>query len=251
MMQRMRHLILSLALIVPCATSAIAADAAGSKPLTVLAAASLADAFTAIGAAFEQAHPGLKVEFSFASSSTLATQIGEGARADVFASADESNMQKVAADLAAPARTFAANRLAIVVPKGNRKRIATLGDLAGSGVTVALAAPQVPAGRYAAEAFQKAGVAVVPASQEVDVRAVLTKVAMDEADAGIVYVTDIRAAADKVDAVAIPDEYNVTARYPIAVLKQSGTPETATAFVNFVLSPAGQTTLKEFGFLAP
>ena len=156
-----------------------------------------------------------------------------------------------AEDLADPPRIFATNRLIIAVPKGNPKHIAALADLAGSGVTLALAAPEVPAGKYAAQIFAKAGVTVTAASQEVDVRAVLSKVALDEVDAGIVYVTDVRAAAGKVETVAIPDEYNIVARYPIAVLKHAGDEEIATAFVNFVLSPAGQAMLKEFGFMAP
>ena len=219
----------------------------------MLAAASLTEAFKTIGTAFEEAHPGLTVVFSFAGSSTLVAQIREGAPGDVFASADEANMQSAAdaSELAGAAKTFATNRLTVVVPKGNPKQIASLADLAGPGVMVALAAPQVPAGKYAAQILAKAGVTLPKASQEVDVRAALSKVALDEADAGIVYVTDVRAAADKVEVVAIPDQYNVVARYPIAVLKQTTNAEGAEAFVNFVLSAAGQATLREYGFTAP
>jgi molybdate transport system substrate-binding protein len=224
-----------------------------TRSVAVFAAASLTDAFKALGAAFEQAHPGVAVQFNFAGSSTLVQQIRDGAPADVFASADEPNMQKAAdaGDLAGPARTFALNRLVIAVPAGNPSHIASLADLTKSGLTLALAAPQVPAGRYAAAAFAKAGVAVPPASQELDVRAVLNKVSLHEVDAGIVYVTDVRAASGKVDAIPIPDQYNVTARYPIAVLKTAADSRDAASFVDYVVSSAGQARLKEFGFMSP
>jgi molybdate transport system substrate-binding protein len=232
---------------------ASAESAPAQRSVVVLGAASLTDAFKAIGKRFEAAQPGVTVESSFASSSTLVAQIKEGSPGDVFASADESTMQAAsnAGELAAAPRIFATNRLTIVVPKGNPKQVASLADLARSGVIVALAAPTVPAGRYASQALAKAGVTVANASQEIDVRAVLNKVAMDEADAGIVYVTDIRAAAEQVQAVPIPDAYNVIAQYPIARLKRAADVETATVFVDYVLSPAGQSTLKEFGFLPP
>ena len=230
-----------------------AADGPGKPLVTVFAAASLSDAFKAIGAAFEAAHPGVTVQFNFAGSSTLVQQIREGAPADVFASADEANMQKAAdaGGLGGPARIFATNRLVIAVPAGNPNHVASLADLTKGGLSLALAAPQVPAGKYAAEAFAKAGLAVPAASQEVDVRAVLNKVALHEADAGIVYVTDIRAAGGKVDAIAIPDPHNVTARYPIAVLKAAASPRDAGSFVDYVVSPAGQAQLTQFGFMAP
>jgi molybdate transport system substrate-binding protein len=234
-------------------TPANAESVAPKQTVTVFAAASLTEAFTSIGQAFERAHPEATVQFSFAGSSTLVAQIKEGAPADVFASADEANMQKAAdaGELADRPRIFATNRLIIVVPKGNPKQIASLADLAKPGVTLALAAPEVPAGKYASEIFAKASVKPTAASQEVDVRAVLNKVAMDEADAGIVYITDVRAAAGKVEAIAIPDQYNVAARYPIAALKRAGDATTAKAFVDFVLSPPAQSMLKELGFLAP
>jgi len=249
-----RLVLLVVVLAIGWASPATSAESVGGqRTIVVLAAASLTDAFKAVGAAFEQAHPGVVVQFSFAGSSTLVTQIKEGSPGDVFASADESNMQAAAeaGELAGPARIFAGNRLTIVVPKGNPKHIAALADLAGSGVSVVLAAPAVPAGKYAAQIFAKAGVAVPNASQEVDVRAVLSKVAMDEADAGIVYVTDVRAGGDKVEAVPIPNQYNVVARYPIAALKRAADADAANAFVAFVLSPPARATLDSFGFLAP
>lgn len=226
---------------------------AGSRTLIVFAAASLTEPFKAIGAAFRPTRPEVTVQFNFAGSSTLAQQVGEGAPADVFAAADEANMQKLAdaGELAGAMRVFATNRLAIVVQAGNPKQLAVLGDLGRGELTLALAAPAVPAGKYAAEVFAKAGLAVPPASQEPDVKAVVMKVALGEADAGIVYVTDARAAAGRVDAVAIADRYNVVARYPIAALRHAADPEDARAFIDFVLGAAGRQTLAGYGFMAP
>jgi len=242
----------ALGLLVAAHSVADAADGAraGANTLTVSAAASLADAFRTLGAAFEKTQGGAIMTFNFAASSALAEQIKQGAPADVFASADEVNMQKVAdaGELAAPARIFATNRLTIVVEPGNPQRIASLADLTRSGLTLALAAPAVPAGKYAAEAFAKAKLAVPPASHEADVRAALNRVVLGEADAAIVYVTDARAAGTRVEAVAIPDAHNVAAKYPIAVLKDAADPKRAAAFVDFVLSSAGQAMLSELGF---
>jgi len=221
--------------------------------VTVFAAASLTDAFRTIGKDFEQAHPGTKVEFNFASSSTLARQIIEGAPADVFASADEENMKKVvdAGDVTGEPKAFVANRLAIIVPHGNPKHVQGLSDLSAHGMIVSLAAPAVPVGHYAVEAFGKAGVPVPNASQEADVKAVVMRVSMGEADAGIAYVTDVAAAVGKVEAVAIPDGHNVTAHYPIATLKGAPNAAGAKAFMAAVLSPPGQAVLRRAGFLAP
>lgn len=223
------------------------------EPLNVFAAASLTEVFKAIATEFQKFHPGIPVQFNFAGSSTLVQQIREGAPAGVFASADEGNMQKLAdaGDLGSAPRIFASNRLAIAVPLGNPKRVATLGDLTKSGLTLALAAPAVPAGKYAAEAFAKAGLAVPPASQELDVKAVLNKVALGEVDAGIVYSTDVRAAAGRVDGVAIADQFNVVARYPIAVLMHAASPARAATFIAFVLSEHGKKALAAYGFLPP
>src|SRR6185369_4442534 len=155
--------------------------------LTVFAAASLTESFNAIGTAFHKEHPEITVQFNFAASSTLVQQIKEGAPVDVFASADEANMQKLvdAGQIAGVASIFASNRLIIVTPKGNPKKVASLADLTTGQLTLALAAPQVPVGKYAAEAFAKAGLTVPAASQEPDVKAVLNKVVLGEADAGI------------------------------------------------------------------
>jgi molybdate transport system substrate-binding protein len=187
------------------------------------------------------------VELNFGGSSTLAAQITQGAPADVFASADQPNMQKVVdAGLAGAPATFATNRLQLVVGPGNPKGIRSLADLARPGLVVVLCAPAVPCGTYAAQALGKAGVTVHPASQEQDVKAVVTKVQLGEADAGIVYRTDVRAAGAAVAGVDIPADQNVTAEYPIAELK--GASPAAAGFVDFVRSPEGQLILGGFGF---
>ena len=224
------------------------APLAGS--ITVFAGSSLTDAFKKAGDQLKAKNPGIDFVFNFGSSSTLATQIINLAPADVFASADDVNMQKIVdakLNETAPA-IFLSNRLQIAVAAGNPKQITGLADLARSGLIVVLAAPTVPAGRYALEALQKAGVTVRPASQEVDVRAVLNKVTLGEADAGIVYVTDVRSAGAKVAGVDIPEQHQVIARYPIAVVKESKNPRLAQAYVDYLLSDDGQKLLAEFGF---
>ncbi len=234
--------------------SASPVAAAGGATVNVFAAASLTASFKAIAAAYEVAHPGTKVAFNFAGSPTLVQQIREGAPADVFASADEANMQKlveakaVAADAA---KVFAQNVLQIAVGKGNPMHIAGLADLARPGLIVVLCGATVPCGRYALEAFAKAKVTPPPGSREPDVKAVVTKVALGEADAGIVYVTDVRAASDKVEGVGLPTEHTVSARYPIAVVRDAPHAETAASFVAFVLSDPGTKILGEYGFRRP
>jgi molybdate transport system substrate-binding protein len=217
--------------------------------IKVFAAASLTAAFTEIGEQFTNAN-GTKVTFNFAGSQALATQIQQAAPADVFASADLANMDKVK-DLVGTSQNFASNLLAIVVEEGNPKGVMGLDDLARPDLKVVLAAPDVPAGKYAAEILGKAGVAVKPVSQEDNVKAVVTKVSLGEADAGIVYVTDITAGGAKVEGVDIPREQNVLATYPIATVKASRAPDEAQAFMDLVLSAEGQQVLKQYGFLPP
>jgi molybdate transport system substrate-binding protein len=236
-----------------CSTSSTAVDTPLAGEVTIFAASSLVDAFARIGDDLKKADPEARLVFNFGSSSTLATQIANGAPADVFASADEANMRKVVdAELAVAVPTaFAGNRLEIAVAAGNPKKIGALADLARADVVLVLAAPTVPAGRYALEALTKAGVTVKPVSQEVDVRAVLNKVSLGEADAGIVYVTDVRSAAGRVTGVAIPEEQQVVARYLIAVVKGSKNAQLANRFVDYLMSPNGQSILAEFGFTKP
>ncbi len=220
--------------------------------ITVLAAASLTEAFTALGRDFEARHPGASVRFGFAGSATLARQLEAGAPADVFASADEQTMARAAAaGVVGEARIMARNRLALVVEAGNPRGIATLADLADPGVVLVLCAPQVPCGRLGAAALARAGVAIQPASLEDDVKAVVAKVALGEADAGIAYATDVGAAGPAVEGVdvGVVDDPDLEAVYPVAVASAAANPALAVAWIDFVLSDAGQARLRELGFL--
>ncbi len=223
------------------------------ETLTVFAAASLTDAFRALARGFEQTEPHLHVELDVAGSPALVRQILEGAPGDVFAAADEVSMDAVREHgrvLGEPV-VFARNSLTIAVEQANPRRITGLADLLRPDVTVALCAPTVPAGRYAREALRRAGLAVPEASQEIDVRAALTKVELGEADAAVVYVTDVRARADRVAAVPIAAEQNVVARYPIARLTEANNAAGAARFTAYVLSADGQRALAASGFLPP
>jgi molybdate transport system substrate-binding protein len=224
----------------------VASGLAGN--ITVLAAASLTDSFNEIGKAFETANPSVHVKFSYDVSSTLATKVNSDAPADVFASADDANMLKVTAAGNAPRpQTFVRNLLQIVVRKGNPKGIQGLVDFNSPNVVSVLCAVGVPCGTYGKQALDQVGVTRAPASYEANTKGVVIKVTSGKADAGIVYVTDVEAAA--ADGVAIPEEQNIVATYPIAVLRQSPHPAVARAFVDYVLSPPGQATLAKYGFL--
>ena len=215
--------------------------------VTVLAAASLSESFEELGAAFEAAHPGTEVVFSFDSSSALAAQANAGAPADVFASADQPNMKKVTeAGNAADPRVFAHNKLAIIVAKGNPEKVEGLADLAK--VSFVVCAPEVPCGKYGVEALAKAGVTARPKSYETNVKGVVTKVTTGAVDAGIGYITDARASAGSAEGIELPEEHNVLAEYPMAVLKQSPNPALAEAFLDYVLGPDGQGILVKYGF---
>jgi molybdate transport system substrate-binding protein len=238
-----------------CGSSAPAAatPSALSGSITVFAAASLTAGFKDAASNFQKAHPGTTIDFNFAGSPTLVAQIQQGATGDVFASADQPNMQKlVDATLVEGAPTvFARNKLAIVAAPGNPKRIGALADLGRQGLVVVLCGPTVPCGRYGAQALANAGVKVAPASLETDVESVVSKVALGEADAGIVYVTDINAAGATVTGVPIPDRQNVVASYPIAILKGTHNTPLAKAFIDYLLSADGQNALASFGFTSP
>ena len=229
------------------------ADASAARPLLIFAASSLAEAFTALAAAFAHSHPAATLEQSFAGSPALVSQVESGAPADVIATADPTSLQRLErAGLLADAPTvFARNRLEIVVERGNPKGVRGLGDLARADLVVILAGEAVPAGRYARDTLRAAGVRVEPRSLEENAKAVLNKVALGEADAGIVYATDVRAAGERVSGVEIPAAQNAIAAYPIARLKRADELPAARAFVAFVLSGEGQAILARFGFLAP
>ena len=230
-------------------TTTTAAGLSGN--LTVLAAASLSESFKELGTAFEGKHPGSKVTFSFDASSALATQANNGAPADLFASADQANMKKVTdAGNATDPKVFTHNKLAIIVAKGNPKKLTALTDFAKPSVTFVLCAAEVPCGKYGAEALTKAGVKTKPKSYETNVKGVVTKVTSGEADAGIGYVTDAKAAVASAEGVAIADQYNVVAEYPMAVLKQSANSNLAYAFLDYILGSEAQAVLAKYGFAA-
>lgn len=216
----------------------------------MFAAASLTEAFEAEKAALGRSRPELRVEFDFAGSQILAAQIAQGAGADVFASADEPTMARlVRAHLVEPPRPFAHNQLEIAVVPGNPKHVAGLADLARQDLKVVLADPAVPAGAYARRALAGVGAKVHPESLEPDVRSALAKVASLEADAAVVYRSDVREAASRVAGVEIPEAENVLATYPIAVVKGSPHHSAAAAFLAEVLSAEGQRILLDHGFL--
>lgn len=234
----MKGLLLAAALLTACG----AAPAPAQQHVTVFAAASLTEAFDALKA---------DATFNYAGSPTLVQQLAGGAQADVLATADETNMRKAvsAGLLKGTSRSFATNRLQIVVQAGNPKHIAGLSDLARSGLLVVLCADNVPCGSYANQALAKAAVTGVrPVSLETDVKSVVSKVALGEADAGIVYATDVEAGGAKVSGVNIPDADNIVASYPIASVSGSAA---AQAFIDLVVGARGQAVLRRYGFGPP
>jgi molybdate transport system substrate-binding protein len=240
-------------------------ETGAAATLHISAAASLTDAFNEIGANFAAAHPGVEVAFNFAGSNQLAAQIAEGAPVDVFASANTRQMDaaiETGRIISDTQQTFARNRLVVIAPGDNPAGLQSLQDLATPGVKIVLAAAEVPVGQYALDFLDKAAAggalgdgykeAVIAnvVSYEADVRAVLTKVALGEADAGIVYQSDVGAAAEEVVQIEIPDDLNTIATYPIAALADSPHPELAQQFVDYVLGPEGQRVLAAYGFAA-
>jgi molybdate transport system substrate-binding protein len=221
--------------------------------ITVLAAASLTDAFDEVGSAFEDAHPGVSVDFNYDGSSSLRDQILAGAPADVFASANASNMDAVAEGdgLGGDPRTFVTNGLQIAVPPGNEAGVDGLDDFGDDSLLIGLCAEAVPCGEFGRQALANAGVTPAPDTDEPDVRSLLEKVESGDLDAGLVYITDVQAAGDRVEGIEIPDEDNVVAEYPIATLASASEPDVAEAFVEFVLSDPGQEILRSYGFGPP
>ena len=232
--------------------------------LTIFAAASLTTSFTEIGKQFEAVNPGTRVTFNFAGSQSLRTQIEQGAKADVFASADTNTMRPLQTQLlideAVP--IFARNRLIVIVPKSNPAGIKTLQDLSKDSLKLDIADASVPVGNYTLEVLDKLSadasygsdfktrVLARVVSNETDVKQVVSKVALDEADAGIVYATDAQATHAKLATIDIPDQFNVIALYPIAVLKSSANTSLAQKFIDYVLSVDGQAILAKAGFAA-
>ncbi|MDN3294304.1 molybdate ABC transporter substrate-binding protein [Streptomyces ficellus] len=227
-----------------------AGNAEPQADLTVLAAASLTDVFKAAGAAYEKAHPGTEITFSFAGSQELVAQVRQGAPADVLVTADARSMAGVRGETGEPT-VIAKNRLVIATGEGNPKKVRGLKDLADPALKVVLAAPEVPAGTYSRKILDAQGIAVKPVSQEPSVRAVLSKVELGEADAGLVYKTDAGSAPGKVDTVDIPDAQNAIAEYPAAALTSSKNSAAAEAFVTWLSGPEARKILKEAGFQQP
>lgn len=234
-----------------CASSAGAKSGTGlNGTITVDAASSLTEAFATIEKKFTQAHPGTKVDITYGASSDLATQIGQGAPVDVFASASEKNMQSLGSQAVNPT-DFVSNTLEIAVPPSNPAHIASVADLAKPGVKVAVCDPAVPCGAVAAQVFSNAKVTVQPTASEADVKSTLAAVESGEVDAGLVYVTDVRAAGSQVKGVPIPSNVDASTTYPIAALKSAKNPALAKAFVAYVLSGAGKKVLTADGFSPP
>jgi molybdate transport system substrate-binding protein len=252
---------------VGCGRTAVSGPngATTKKTLTVFAASSLAEAFPEIGREFEAVYPGTRVIFNFAGSQQLVQQLALGAPADIFASADQQQMNAAARSgriAAGAARPFSHNRLVLVTPSGNHTRVTTLEHLNRPGLRLILAAPEAPAGQYTLAFLEKAAadprygpefIAAVyqnVVSYEQNVRAVLTKVALGEADAGIVYSSDVASGlTGRVRAIDIPDSLNLLITYPIAPVNDSSQPNLAQAFIDFVLAPAGQEILARYGFI--
>ncbi|MEA2002501.1 MAG: molybdate ABC transporter substrate-binding protein [Actinomycetota bacterium] len=223
-----------------------------TEQVLVSAAASLTDVFGEIEAAFEAAHPDIDVVLNLGGSASLREQILEGAPVDVFASANIANMDQIvdAGGVAGEAQIFVRNLLQIAVPAGNPAGVTGLADFANEELLIGICAAAVPCGDFGRQVLENAGVDVAADTNEPDVRALLTKIEAGELDAGLVYVTDI-ASTDGAGGIAIPDDHNVFADYPIAVLDDAANPGGAAAFVDFVLSDAGQAILREYGFSSP
>ena len=243
--------------------SSAGAPSSAESSLTVDAAASLTAAFGDIGKAFEAANPGTKVAFNFAGSQLLRTQIEQGAPVDVFASADARNMDPLKSEgLVGAAQVFTRNRLVVITPRSNPPGVKELQDLAKPGLKLDIADASVPVGNYTLQMLDKLSldsayggafktrVLARVVSKENDVKQVVSKVSLGEADAGVVYTTDAQAALDKLNVIDIPDRFNVVAVYPIAVVKSSANPARAHKFVDYVLSADGQAILEKYGFAA-
>ncbi|MEV6191065.1 molybdate ABC transporter substrate-binding protein [Streptomyces sp. NPDC051920] len=224
-----------------------------SGTVTVFAAASLKESFTALGQQFEKAHPGTKVTFSFGGSDSLAASITGGAPADVFAAASPKTMAIVTdkGDAATTPETFVRNQLEIATLPGNPDKISSLKDLTKSGLKVVLCDKTVPCGAAAQKALDASNLKLTPVSYEQDVKSALTKVELKEADAAVVYKTDVKAAGDKVEGVEFPESADAINDYPIALLKDAPNTAAAEAFIDLVRSPEGQDVLTQAGFLKP
>jgi molybdate transport system substrate-binding protein len=247
-------------------TSSSTATAAPTVTLTVYAASSLTESFNLIKTQYHAAHPNVNITYNFNGSQALVQQLQNGASADIFASADQANMQKALSGgvVTDKGQIFARNKLTVIVPINNPANVTSLKDLAKKGLKLDVAAPAVPVGKYAGQILDNLGkspaygpayesaVKANEVSQEENVKAVVSKVQLGEADAGIVYLTDVTPAeSSKVKMIDIPDNFNVIAQYPIAVTKNAAHPQDAQAFVQYILSPDGQAVLLKYHFISP
>jgi molybdate transport system substrate-binding protein len=249
---RLGWLAVALLAVAACSSDGTASSSSPEASITVFAAASLTEPFTDLQNGLKASGPAPSITFSFGGSGALVTQVQQGAPADVIATADTASMQKLAdAGLVEAPVTFAKNKLEILVAPGNPLRIHTLADLARIDVLIVTEEETVPAGKYAAQILAAAGVTVDFVSKEPDVKSAVAKVTNGEADATIAYVTDVLAAGSKAEGVEIPDAQNVVAEYPVAIVKATKHHAAAAAFVDAVVKGAGQTVLRERGFLAP
>ncbi|WP_019816672.1 molybdate ABC transporter substrate-binding protein [Saccharomonospora saliphila] len=240
-------LVLVAALVTACGTGT-----GREKTVTVFAAASLTDVFAVLERRFEDAHPEVDVRLNTAGSATLARQVAEGAPADLIASADQRTLRELTDEglLAGPPEVFATNTLALAVAPGNPRGITGFADLTRPGLTVVVCAPTVPCGAATERLERVTGLTPRPASEEGDVRAVLTKVEVGSADAGVVYETDV-ASSEEVDRVPLPEARARPNRYPVAVTADAAEPEAARAFRDLLLGPEGERVLTEAGFGRP
>jgi molybdate transport system substrate-binding protein len=230
--------------------SGAAGSGDSSRTITVFAAASLTDAVGDAADAFEAANPGVTVELNLGGSSSLREQVLAGAPADVFASADRANVDQLAeaGEIDGDGRVLARNSLEIAVPAGNPGGVTGLADLADPDLLVGLCAPEVPCGGLGRRALDQAGVTAAPDTEEPDVRSLLTKVAAGDLDAGLVYRTDVVAAGEDVEGIALPPEVDVEAEYVVARLARGGEPDTADAFIDLLLADEGRAILASHGF---
>jgi molybdate transport system substrate-binding protein len=240
-------------LLAGCAGGTSEADPAGHRTLTVFAAASLTEVFEQLGPRFEQAHPGVEVVFNFGASSDLAQQIVNGGPADLFAAANTSTMKTVsdAGLVDGEPTVFATNVLEIVTPPGNPAGISSFADLARPDLKVVVCAPQVPCGSATEKIEQATGVTLSPVSEEPDVKSTLGKVTTGNADAGLVYGTDVHAAGDGVQGIEFPEAAQAVNSYPIAVIAETSEADLARAFQELVTGAEGRAALESAGFGIP
>ena len=248
-----RVLIVALVPLIFLAACSSSSESQQQTTLNVYAASSLATPFAYAGLAYEKEHPDVKVQFNLGASSDLARFVQEGAPADVFASADITNMNKVESQdlLDSQSFIFATTYLEIIVEKGNPLNISSLQDLTDPDLIFVTTNPEVPIGKYTTEVLEKAGIAIAPDSLESNVKGIMLKVASGEADAGIVYHSEVIASDGQVQGVKIPTEFNIVAEFPIGIIKNSANKKEAQRFIDYLLSPEGQSLLTQYGFQTP